>query len=75
MTVDDFKNILDSATDDEILEYLQGLDADKINIPAVSIARDKVSFTAKVTKDKQFVDNFVNSYSDLNNALCPKVKL
>jgi hypothetical protein len=75
MTVDDYKNILDSATDDEILEYLQGLDADKINIPAVSIARDKVSFTAKIEKDKQFVDNFVEKNADLLMMLCPGLKL
>jgi len=42
---------------------------------ASDIARDKVSFTDKVTKDKQFVDNFVDQYRDLINAVCPKVKL
>ena len=69
MTVDEkneFKNILDNATDDELLEYLLGL-------PDNVLA--KVSFTDKVTKDKQFVDNFVNQYRDLINALCPKVQL
>lgn len=66
MTVDDFKNILDSATDDELLEYLLGL-------PDNVLA--KISFTEKVAKDKQFVDNFVDQYRDLINAVCPKVKL